>query len=93
LLHIEFTLDDYIHRLFKLLVEAEGTSKIDFFGHDSIGRHRALGRLILRLVEPTAGTIFFNGQNLVGLAGSTLRRYRGADAGAQRYRERGTGNL
>ena len=35
-----------------------------------------LARLILRLVEPTAGTVLFNGENLVGLAGSVLRRYR-----------------
>ena len=35
-----------------------------------------LARLILRLIEPTAGTIFFNGQNLVGLASSALRRRR-----------------
>jgi oligopeptide/dipeptide ABC transporter ATP-binding protein len=35
-----------------------------------------LARLILRLIEPTAGTIFFNGQNLVGLASQELRRRR-----------------
>jgi oligopeptide/dipeptide ABC transporter ATP-binding protein len=35
-----------------------------------------LARLILRLIEPTAGTIHFNGENLVGLASSALRRRR-----------------
>jgi oligopeptide/dipeptide ABC transporter ATP-binding protein len=35
-----------------------------------------LARLILRLIEPTAGTIHFNGENLVGLASSELRRRR-----------------
>ena len=35
-----------------------------------------LARLILRLVEPTAGTIHFNGENLVGLASAALRRRR-----------------
>ena len=35
-----------------------------------------LARLILRLIEPTAGTIHFNGENLVGLASSVLRRRR-----------------
>ena len=35
-----------------------------------------LARLILRLIEPTAGTIHFNGENLAGLASSALRRRR-----------------
>ncbi|HEX7109016.1 MAG TPA: dipeptide ABC transporter ATP-binding protein [Aestuariivirga sp.] len=35
-----------------------------------------LARLILRLIEPTAGTIHFNGENLVDLASSALRRRR-----------------
>ena len=35
-----------------------------------------LARLILRLIEPTAGTIHFNGENLVGLASPALRRRR-----------------
>jgi len=35
-----------------------------------------LARLIMRLIEPTAGTILFNGENLVGLASSALRRRR-----------------
>ena len=35
-----------------------------------------LARLILRLIEPTAGTIHFNGEDLVGLASSELRRRR-----------------
>ena len=35
-----------------------------------------LARLILRLIEPTAGTIHFNGENLVGLASAALRRRR-----------------
>jgi oligopeptide/dipeptide ABC transporter ATP-binding protein len=35
-----------------------------------------LARLILRLIEPTVGTIHFNGENLVGLASSALRRRR-----------------
>lgn len=35
-----------------------------------------LGRCILRLVEPTAGEVIFNGSDLVGLRGSNLRRLR-----------------
>jgi peptide/nickel transport system ATP-binding protein/oligopeptide transport system ATP-binding protein len=39
-----------------------------------------LGRLALRLIEPTSGTIEFDGQNLASLSASSLRRVR---AGAQ----------
>ncbi|MFQ5875991.1 MAG: ATP-binding cassette domain-containing protein, partial [Dehalococcoidia bacterium] len=35
-----------------------------------------LGRCILRLYEPTQGKIFFNGQDLVRLSHSPLRRLR-----------------
>jgi len=34
------------------------------------------GRLILRLTEPTAGKIFFNGTDLISLEGEELRRFR-----------------
>jgi len=35
-----------------------------------------LGRMILRLIEPTSGSISFNGQNVLGASGSQLRRLR-----------------
>ncbi len=35
-----------------------------------------LGRMILRLVEPTAGSVRFNGQDVLGATGSQLRRLR-----------------
>src|SRR5580765_3740949 len=35
-----------------------------------------LGRMILRLIEPTSGTITFNGQDVLGASGSQLRRLR-----------------
>lgn len=35
-----------------------------------------LARLILRLIEPTAGEIYFNGENLLALSRSALRRRR-----------------
>ncbi len=35
-----------------------------------------LGRLILRLIEPTSGTVRFNGENLVGAGHSKMRRLR-----------------
>jgi oligopeptide/dipeptide ABC transporter ATP-binding protein len=39
-----------------------------------------VGRLALRLIEPTAGTVHFNGRDLAALSGAELRRAR---AGAQ----------
>ena len=35
-----------------------------------------LGRMILRLIEPTSGAINFNGQDVLGAGGSQLRRLR-----------------
>src|SRR6478752_4558693 len=35
-----------------------------------------LGRMLLRLIEPTSGSISFNGQNVLGASGSELRRLR-----------------
>lgn len=35
-----------------------------------------LGRCILRLIEPTSGEVFFNGQNVLGLGAGDLRRIR-----------------
>ncbi len=35
-----------------------------------------LGRLVLRLLEPTAGRVFFDGQDLGALSGPELRRFR-----------------
>src|SRR5258708_39473170 len=35
-----------------------------------------LGRMILRLIEPTSGSIIFNGQDVLGAGSSELRRLR-----------------
>lgn len=35
-----------------------------------------LGRMILRLIEPTAGTVTFDGHDLSGMRGAELRRFR-----------------
>ena len=35
-----------------------------------------LGRCVLRLIEPTSGEVFFNGQNVLGMGGEELRLIR-----------------
>jgi oligopeptide/dipeptide ABC transporter ATP-binding protein len=53
----------------------EAGRTLGIVGESGCGKS-TLARLILRLIEPTAGTIHFNGENLVGLANSALRRRR-----------------
>ena len=53
----------------------EAGRTLGIVGESGCGKS-TLARLILRLIEPTAGTIHFNGENLVGLASSALRRRR-----------------
>jgi oligopeptide/dipeptide ABC transporter ATP-binding protein len=35
-----------------------------------------VGRLVLRLIEPTSGTIRFDGEDITGIKGAALKRYR-----------------
>ena len=53
----------------------EAGRTLGIVGESGCGKS-TLARLILRLIEPTAGAVLFNGENLVGLAGSALRRRR-----------------
>ena len=56
-----------------LALEAGRT--LGIVGESGCGKS-TLARLILRLIEPTTGAVLFNGENLVGLASSVLRRRR-----------------
>ena len=53
----------------------EAGRTLGIVGESGCGKS-TLARLILRLIEPTAGMVLFNGENLVGLASSALRRRR-----------------
>jgi len=39
-------------------------------------RQNTLGRAIIRLIEPTAGTVRFDGEDITDLSGAELRRRR-----------------
>jgi oligopeptide transport system ATP-binding protein len=56
------------------LVIAEGTS-VGLVGESGSGKS-TLGRLMLRLIEPTAGTITFEDTDVTALGGGQLRRLR-----------------
>jgi oligopeptide/dipeptide ABC transporter ATP-binding protein len=53
----------------------EAGRTLGIVGESGCGKS-TLARLILRLIDPTAGAVLFNGENLVGLTSSALRRRR-----------------
>ena len=53
---------------------AEGET-LGLVGESGCGKS-TVGRLLLRLIEPTAGTVEIGGESVRGLAGSSLRRFR-----------------
>lgn len=66
---------DYVKAVDGISFEIERGSVFGLVGESGSGK-TTTGRILARLEEPTAGKVMFNGQNLLALKGSELRRFR-----------------
>ena len=64
-----------VHALDGVSLDIGASDAIAIVGESGCGK-TTLGRLMLKLTEPTAGTIAFDGAALGGLAGESLRAFR-----------------
>jgi len=66
-----------LHAVDDVSVEIEKGTTLGVVGESGCGKS-TLGRSVLRLVEPTAGEVLFEGENILQYTGEKLRKIRGA---------------
>jgi ABC-type glutathione transport system ATPase component len=64
-----------VHAVDDVSLAIQAGETLGLVGESGSGKS-TLGRLILRLIEPTSGTILFDGKNLLSTSGRELRRIR-----------------
>lgn len=65
----------FLHAVDGVNVEIDEGEVLGIVGESGCGK-TTLGRLILRLIEPTSGEIYFEGRNVFGLRGRDLLNFR-----------------
>jgi oligopeptide/dipeptide ABC transporter ATP-binding protein len=66
---------DYVKAIDGVNLDVDDGETVGLVGESGCGK-TSLGRCLVRLIEPTGGTVAFQGQNLATLSGAALRKMR-----------------
>jgi len=66
---------EYVKAIDGVSLDVEDGETVGLVGESGCGK-TSLGRCVVRLIEPTAGTVAFQGRELSGLSGSAMRETR-----------------